>query len=415
MMAFEHSQNRVKWADGDTERQDEEQSSDRGLDEQQWPAGEEAPQTEREAADEQKQEEDLPRQDLLEEGDKDLQGLRQKLLEGMKVMKFHNSNKRVLQSKSAARVLYLEQGKEDRLRYGKSAGAQDAKVIKLLSIHKVEIVKLNENGTSSKPQQQRVNLHIDDAELAFTMDTEAETEAVGRAFTRMVFVIHYTPLTDRKQALTKRFAELGIDAEWIEVMDGNALPAGTMDRHFSRFRYINKSDQEHMHFSVERMLDSELSVALKHYHAFEQIVKRRIPRALVLEDDVMLRDDFREQLASYIDQVDEHQWDMLTIGAGLFGDCRDECQQRAKGANVYRKMASPRVPSHVLGYKNLFRSLDAYVLTLACATELHQHILPLTFPMDCMLNYVLKARDMKVYWSEPVQCYREVLKENLRA
>jgi tetratricopeptide (TPR) repeat protein len=217
-----------------------------------------------------------------------------------------------------------------------------------------------------------------------------------------VFIIHYTPLVDRKQVLSKRLVELDIEGEWVEKWDGNALPPGSMEEHFSRYRFVDKSHQDHMHFSAEHMLNSELSVALKHFYAFKQIVEKELPLALVLEDDVILKDDFKEQVASYIEQVNEDEWDLLSIGAGLFGECSHDCQNRRKGTNVYRKAYSPQVPSHILGYNNLFRSLDAYVLTLNCAKELYKEMLPLAFPMDCMLNYVLNSQNLKVYWSEPV-------------
>jgi tetratricopeptide (TPR) repeat protein len=217
-----------------------------------------------------------------------------------------------------------------------------------------------------------------------------------------VFIIHYTPLADRKIALLKRLGELDIEGEWVEQWDGNALAPHSMGKYFSRFRFVGKSHQKHMHLSVEHMLNSELSVALKHFYAFQQIVERGLPLSLVLEDDVILKDDFKEQVSSYIEQVNENEWDLLSIGAGLFGECALDCQKRRKGSNVYRKSRSPSVPNHILGYNNLFRSLDAYVVTEDCAKKLYQEMLPMAFPMDCMLNYVLNSQNMKVYWSEPV-------------
>ena len=92
------------------------------------------------------------------------------------------------------------------------------------------------------------------------------------------FVIHHPRLVDRKAHVIKRFLDLGVtDAEWVE--DLNA------DSDFVKWvKEWTGSPLQHGH----------ISCTVKYYWIFEQMIKRNIPNAIILEDDVVFHDMYKE-------------------------------------------------------------------------------------------------------------------------
>ena len=194
----------------------------------------------------------------------------------------------------------------------------------------------------------------------------------------------------------------------------------------------------HDAFLADTATDSELSVSMKHVDIFRQIVERELPYALVIEDDVQMADGIGDRLADLVQQLDSFgAWGVLCVGSSG-GTCADipDCvahnKQRAAVAakqskppnvqpNIYRKQwTGGDTPPFKVTVGNLMRMADAYVISLACARALLPRMLPLAFPIDLQLNFILndvalkerqRTRNWKagagpshagaVYWAEP--------------
>jgi hypothetical protein len=97
-----------------------------------------------------------------------------------------------------------------------------------------------------------------------------------------LFITHYTPLASRKQNIIKQLNEAGIyDYEFIETYDREQL---------------NKSDIEK--FSQIKL--SDISLFLKHIEIFKKELDDIV---VVLEDDAILVDNFKDKLDKYSGEI----------------------------------------------------------------------------------------------------------------
>ena len=101
-----------------------------------------------------------------------------------------------------------------------------------------------------------------------------------------IFVISLKDLKERRKSITAQMKKLGISFEFFDAFDGRkGLPKkheNMIDRKLAR-------KQEGRDLS-----DAEFSCALSHYFVWQKIVAEKIPNAIVLEDDVLIQDDFKE-------------------------------------------------------------------------------------------------------------------------
>lgn len=104
---------------------------------------------------------------------------------------------------------------------------------------------------------------------------EDPMEGSGKQFSRTqikIFVLNLDRVPDRRTAMLERLAALGLEGEIISAIDGKQLnasdlPAGT----------------------ETALSPGEIGCYLSHIGAWETIIARRLPYAIVLEDDVVLK------------------------------------------------------------------------------------------------------------------------------
>lgn len=90
------------------------------------------------------------------------------------------------------------------------------------------------------------------------------------------YVVHYTKNTGRRVDLQKQFEIFGItDVEWIEVYDRE-------DPLISKIKEVTGSP----------LSLGEISCTMKHFNAMERMVDGNISEAIIIEDDVVLYQEF---------------------------------------------------------------------------------------------------------------------------
>ena len=95
-----------------------------------------------------------------------------------------------------------------------------------------------------------------------------------------VYMIHYTPLKERKQRLLE---SIPFDMQWIE----------SEPKH--QYWNTDKKNWEEKvipHIPYRQLKESEISLAHKIIEALKDIVKNGHERSLIFEDDVILIEDF---------------------------------------------------------------------------------------------------------------------------
>jgi GR25 family glycosyltransferase involved in LPS biosynthesis len=195
-----------------------------------------------------------------------------------------------------------------------------------------------------------------------------------------VYVTHYTKLRDRKEFILNQFEDENItDFEFIEDYDQEVLTG----EHFSMF--------------TREVKPSQISLTIKHLHAWRDILKNH-EMALIFEDDVMLDKDFTSELNKFMEQLPP-TFDFFFIGNG--SNLHMESDKIVPGKYVYWKC----VEQTDWGGFGATRATDSYVISKKGAEKLCKYVDSLTGlipkPLDHWLNDVFRDINAEVYWSEP--------------
>jgi GR25 family glycosyltransferase involved in LPS biosynthesis len=170
------------------------------------------------------------------------------------------------------------------------------------------------------------------------------------------FIIHYSPLTLRKQHMLSEIEKHKLDAVFIETEVGpgwyNSIPKGS------------------------------ISVFKKHIEAWRRIAIGSDPFGLILEDDAILDDDFLNKLNNYISQLPP-DFDMLFVGNGW---------------NLHLN-----IPSGTVGKYKRTRCVDSYIITKTCAAKLLRQVRIgiISRAVDWWINDLVPLFDLQLYWAEP--------------
>lgn len=194
-----------------------------------------------------------------------------------------------------------------------------------------------------------------------------------------IFVVHYDKLIKRKYIISIQLNKFNLAHEFISNHGKESL---TLDER-KMFRNIS---------------DGEMSVALHHIECYKRIVEENIDYALILEDDIVICNNFREILERYIKELPS-DWDMLFIGDGC--GLHIEKNLLIPGKHIYKKNNENNGQIH----EGATRCLDSYLISNKCAKIITEKLkLPnytILAPADLWMNCVIRNNNFNVYWAEP--------------
>ena len=215
---------------------------------------------------------------------------------------------------------------------------------------------------------------------------------MSRLSVDQVYVTHYSPLRDRRKALERALAILGIDATWITAYDREALTQHDIDTFVRQLdpqwsgKDIYFQDIDFRHMRYQPLNGSEISLALKHAAALRHFCESGGRLALILEDDVLFCRDFVEQFNRYLRQTPN---DFGIIFPG------DGCGLRVHSWDIRPGQVAYRMcPA-------MARCTDSYIITHSAARKLLDHLLPIFLPADVQFTYWLRSLDIPTYWWDP--------------
>lgn len=183
------------------------------------------------------------------------------------------------------------------------------------------------------------------------------------------FITHYTPLLDRKQNIIKLLENANIiDYEFIETYDREKL---------------NKIEIEK--FSQIKL--SEISLFLKHIEIFKKEIYDIV---IVLEDDAILVDNFKEKLDSYLNELETMEWDIV-----FSGECCDLHHKKESNKIFYESTGSRGTCMYILN-KGVCKKLNDIV-------NKEKQIIK---PIDHWFNDMKLKYNLKYYWSEPTLVFQ---------
>ena len=210
------------------------------------------------------------------------------------------------------------------------------------------------------------------------------------------FVIHYTPLTDRREHLERQLAACRIArVEWITERDVADYDLETMyDASTERFQRRMSTPFGKLKYGEYKPLERNvIEVTAQHIEGYRRIWQRGLPHAVILEDDVVFARGFVTRLGRYLQQLPD-DFDVLYFGEGR-GHLHVERTRRERLlGKLYRKNVFRRE-----NYQS--RYADSYLISHGAAARLAREMATFQLPIDWELNYVQTKLEMKVYWAEP--------------
>lgn len=110
-------------------------------------------------------------------------------------------------------------------------------------------------------------------------------------------VIHAAKLKERGENIDRMMKAIGMDYEFISEGDADQLTEELLDRYL-------KDGPEDLHQKSPRA-----SCTIKHFLSYEKILADGLEGALILEDDIVLHDDFKEKFEQSIDEYRQNYAD----------------------------------------------------------------------------------------------------------
>jgi GR25 family glycosyltransferase involved in LPS biosynthesis len=183
-----------------------------------------------------------------------------------------------------------------------------------------------------------------------------------------IFIVHYTPLSDRKAYLIKKFNEFGItNYTFYEEYNRNTTSKETMKQYFT----------------LDNLTPAQICITIAHLELYRLIVQRKYTKCLILEDDAILCPDFDVKLASYLNSLPS-DFDL----AFICGGCGLRSQNITPNTVWYREFSS--------------RTCSGYLINVTACERLLKTAIPFVKAIDHELNIQINEHNLVTYWAEPV-------------
>jgi len=208
-----------------------------------------------------------------------------------------------------------------------------------------------------------------------------------------IYILHYTPLVERKKHIINQIKKYNYKAKYIETFNREDLTIENLNL-----------------FNTNKVKSSSISLIYKHIESWQQISNDNAHSfSLILEDDVILIDNFDEKLNEYIQQLPSN-FDMLFIGDGCNLHIPDSIikhtinENGGKIVNIFKKTNYPTN----WGGNGATRCTDSYLISKNCCNKILEYIKgiknKIELPIDWWMNTICRDLDLNVYWAEPTIC-----------
>jgi GR25 family glycosyltransferase involved in LPS biosynthesis len=187
------------------------------------------------------------------------------------------------------------------------------------------------------------------------------------------FICHWKKLKKRKEVLLEVLKEEKIDEyEFVTDYDVDDWNIDEIKKEFPKIFELNPKGR--------KLKYSEISLSLKHIKIINEVAEK-YDYALVLEDDVILCDNFQEEFLKTFQQLPEN-WDL-----GWAGTCCNLHSYPPKGMRISKTNGS--------------RCTHAYIINNKCAKKILDELKYCNDGADFYYNYLIEKYQLNNYWFEP--------------
>lgn len=207
------------------------------------------------------------------------------------------------------------------------------------------------------------------------MSPQAERERAADATSALgldaILIINVKSFVERRRHVEAQLARFNLHGEFIHEFDADEI-AADVDRRW---------------FAGDQLNRGQKSCALKHVVVLQRVIERGWQHCLVLEDDVVLADDFPDGVrAALAETREEPRPYVIYLGAG--GNFYTPASQRQPGRRIYPASKG--------------RFTDSYVIsTQEAALRLARiEAQPMTKPIDVVFDTIDRAAGIRFLWLE---------------
>jgi GR25 family glycosyltransferase involved in LPS biosynthesis len=184
----------------------------------------------------------------------------------------------------------------------------------------------------------------------------------------IIYITHYLPLKERKQNIIKQL--------------------------FNKFNHIfieNEPDVNFINkFDTNKLSKGEISLFFKHIECYKLISKNDKLYNLILEDDVILENNFKYYINKAIKELNNNKNYIIYIG-----NCQNlhiEKNKIKKDKFLYKHYMSKCTDSYIIDKFTANKFLDYFY---------NYNKEKITKPIDVWMNDIIKHFNLNVYWLEP--------------
>ena len=226
------------------------------------------------------------------------------------------------------------------------------------------------------------------AYLNITTKNLKNLQHVVQKYNYITYIIHYTPLVERKKHIINEMKTNNIDNyKFIEEYDKEIL-----------------TKNELMLFDETKVRPAEISLTMKHITSWKHVIQSNNNFALIFEDDVLLQNNFSHKLNNYISQLPK-TFDMCFIGECARLHINKNIIKNAKpGTNIFKKTNYPTW----WGGNGATRCTDSYLISKDCCNKIINYInklkqknIKINMPLDFWMNNICRELSLNIYWAEP--------------
>lgn len=211
------------------------------------------------------------------------------------------------------------------------------------------------------------------------------------------YIMHYTPLSERKGFVLDQLSTAGIsDFEFITEFDREDLTDEDLlkyDKDPDVHKRVSEiSRRPHgfagsLQYNYEQMSLSSVSLNLKHLEAFKRFLDQDLDFALFLEDDCRFTNSTKVE--TVIEQAPEN-WDVIFLG-GAFSHGIITPISLVGGSYILAQHPSTNTTSSIIYNKDSVR-------------KILPHMESFCVPIDWQLNYAFYKANLNVYHTYPYLC-----------
>lgn len=167
-----------------------------------------------------------------------------------------------------------------------------------------------------------------------------------------------------------------------------------------KFEYVLDGDRSDMNMDivnrwfkgVMNQINNESSCALKHLYAYKQIVEQNLPGALILEDDIFVKDNFISGINACLKEYWSKVNNGLKPGLISFEDSSLKFvpeSQKVKGQMIYKAPRDRFAGCYYVPYESAKMMLE------------YAEINKIGKPIDLWHTTLIEEIDQPYYWSSP--------------